>query len=106
MLLAGCTEYYDYYESDVRYTQDGEDCVYYMDESGRRFSGDVRAKDSENKVVYRNTRCADLFARKNAEPVQDVVPEYKVFVKPIAQETYIDGVRVFGCNRPHRHFNF
>ncbi|MBR1380411.1 MAG: hypothetical protein IJ560_02375 [Alphaproteobacteria bacterium] len=63
--LAGCT-YYDYYKGDVRYTQDGEDCVYYTNERGRRFNADVRAMDTDKKIVYRNTRCADLFGRDTA----------------------------------------
>ena len=62
--LAGCT-YYDYYKGDIRYTQDGEDCVYYVDEYARHYSEGIRGLDGSNRVVYRNTRCADLFARDN-----------------------------------------
>jgi hypothetical protein len=63
-LLAGCT-YYDYYKGGVRYTQDGDDCVYYADEYGRNFSSSVRGLDGSNRIVYRNTRCEDLFAMDN-----------------------------------------
>jgi len=66
--ISGCT-YYDYYKGDVRYTQDGDDCIYYADEYGRRFSDNVRAMDGSDRIVYRNTRCADLFARDNASRV-------------------------------------
>jgi len=30
-LIAGCSGY-DYYKTDVRYRQDGDDCVYYYSE--------------------------------------------------------------------------
>jgi len=71
-MLAGCT-YYDYYKGGVRYTQDGEDCVYYAGEAGRRFSEDVRSMDQDKKIVYRNTRCADLFGRDTANLDKPVV---------------------------------
>ncbi len=68
--LAGCSGYYDYYKGGVRYTQDGEDCIYYAAERGRKIPGDFRTMDSNDKIVYRNTRCSDLYARDNliAEP--------------------------------------
>ena len=53
-LLAGCSGY-DYYETNVRYRQKGEDCVYYYDEDGQKFNHDAK------KIVYRNTRCEDLY---------------------------------------------
>lgn len=62
-VLAGCA--YDYYKGGVRYTQDGDDCVYYADEYARHFSDSVRGLDGSNRVVYRNTRCEDLFAMDN-----------------------------------------
>ncbi len=63
--LAGCGGYYDYYKGGVRYTQDGEDCIYYAGEYGRNYSRDISGMDANKKVVYRNTRCADLFNRDN-----------------------------------------
>lgn len=71
--LAGCASYYDYYKGGIRYTQDGEDCVYYAGEYGRNFSSDIAGLDNGKKIVYRNTRCADLYARDNfgAEPRHD-----------------------------------
>lgn len=63
--LAGCASYYDYYKGGVRYTQDGEDCIYYAGQQGRHYSSDIRDIDSTKKVVYRNTRCSDLFAADN-----------------------------------------
>ncbi len=64
--LAGCSGYYDYYKGGVRYTQDGEDCIYYAGEYGHNYSRDIHGLDANKKVVYRNTRCADLFERDNA----------------------------------------
>ena len=65
-MLAGCANYYDYYKGGVRYTQDGEDCVYYAAERGRRYSDDIRSLDADKKIVYRNTMCRDLYVRDNA----------------------------------------
>ena len=66
ILLAGCSSYYDYYKGGVRYTQDGDDCIFYSVERGRRYSEDVKTLDVDKKIVYKNTRCADLYARDNA----------------------------------------
>ena len=82
-VLAGCT-YYDYYKGGVRYTQDGEDCVYYMDEYARHYSEGIRGIDGSNRVVYKNTRCADLFARDNAGRMER--NDRKILV-PAARET-------------------
>ncbi len=61
-LLAACTGY-DYYKTDVRYYQDGEDCIYYSNERGKRFDSDIRALRDGNRIVYRNTRCSDLYQK-------------------------------------------
>lgn len=76
--LAGCAGYYDYYKSDVRYVQDGEDCIYYAGEDGRHFTGDMKKLNNDKKVVYHNTRCRDLYRQDNA----GIIPtqERKVFV--------------------------
>ena len=66
VVLAGCSSYYDYYKGGVRYTQDGDDCVFYSAERGRRYSEDIRALDMDKKIIYRNTMCRDLYARDNA----------------------------------------
>lgn len=62
-LLAGCAS--DYYNGDVRYVQSGEDCIFYASESGSRYTNDISDVDIDKRVVYRNTSCADLFARDN-----------------------------------------
>ena len=62
--LAGCTSY-DYYEGGVKYTQDGPDCIYYSGENGRHFSNEINELSGTKRVVYRNTICADLYARDN-----------------------------------------
>ena len=61
-LVAGCSGY-DYYESDVRYRQKGEDCVYYFSEDGERFSSEIRNLQDAKKIVYRNTQCSDLYGK-------------------------------------------
>ena len=66
VVLGGCAGYYDYYKGGVRYTQDGDDCVFYSAESGRRYSDDIRSLDADKKIVYRNTDCRDLYVRDNA----------------------------------------
>ena len=68
--LAACSNYYDYYKGGVRYTQDGDDCIYYADEYANRFSGSISGLDGSNRIVYRNTRCADLFAMDNPMRVE------------------------------------
>ena len=70
MVLAGCSSYYDYYKGGVRYTQDGDDCVFYAAERGRRYSEDIRSLDLDKKIVYRNTKCRDLYLRDNFGAVQ------------------------------------
>ena len=81
--LVGCGAYYDYYKGGVRYTQDGRDCVYYVGERGRDFSDAVDGVDSRKKIVYRNTRCEDLYAIDNfgQEPRHD-----REILVPAAQE--------------------
>ncbi len=59
-LVAGCSGY-DYYKTDVRYRQVGEDCVYYYEEDGKKFNADIRSLADDKKIVYRNTRCSDLY---------------------------------------------
>ncbi|MBR3930545.1 MAG: membrane lipoprotein lipid attachment site-containing protein [Alphaproteobacteria bacterium] len=65
VVLSGCAGYYDYYKGGVRYTQDGEDCVFYAAERGRRYSEDIRSLNTDKKIVYRNTACRDLYLRDN-----------------------------------------
>ena len=60
MLLAGCSGY-DYYKTDVRYRQDGNDCIYSFDEEGDKFNEDIRSLRDDKEIVYRNTRCEDLY---------------------------------------------
>lgn len=63
MVLGGCAGYYDYYKGGVRYTQDGDDCVFYSAERGRKYSEDIRSLDADKKIVYSNTKCRDLYVR-------------------------------------------
>lgn len=65
-VITGCS-YYDYYRGGVRYVQRGDNCVYYSEESSEeQFSEKVEEFDDENRIVYKNTRCEDLFTRDNA----------------------------------------
>ena len=82
--LAGCASYYDYYKGGVRYTQDGDDCIYYSGEFARHYSYDVNSADLNKKIVYRNTRCADLYARDTAG--QEVRQERRVLTPAAVTE--------------------
>ncbi len=65
LVLTGCATYYDYYKGGVRYTQDGDDCVFYAAERGRYYSDEIRSLNTDKKIVYRNTKCSDLYLRDN-----------------------------------------
>lgn len=107
--LAGCA--YDYYKGDVRYTQDGDDCIYYADEYGRNYSSDVRGLDDKKRIVYRHTRCEDLFARDNggrvpvaARKVLSTAAVAAPEVTPVAEKSCgCDAAPVekttYGCNK-------
>jgi hypothetical protein len=59
-VLAACSGY-DYYKTDLRYRQDGKDCVYYYNEKGEKFNEEIRSLKDAKKIVYRNVRCEDLY---------------------------------------------
>lgn len=59
-LIAGCSGY-DYYKTDLRYRQDGKDCIYYYNEKGDKFNSEIRSLKDAKKIVYRDTRCEDLY---------------------------------------------
>ena len=59
-LVAGCSGY-DYYKTNVRYRQEGDNCVYYYNEKGKEFSNEIRNLKDAKKVVYNNVRCEDLY---------------------------------------------
>lgn len=63
VMLSGCSSYYDYYKSGVRYTQDGENCIFYSVERGRYFSDEISSIDTDKKIVYQNTKCDALYNR-------------------------------------------
>ena len=92
-VLAGCT-YYDYYKGNVRYTQDGEDCVYYADEYARNYSDSIRGIDGNDRIVYKKTKCADLFARDNAGRTPR---NNRVVVAPVATDS-VSTCPKCGCN--------
>ncbi|MBO7508840.1 MAG: hypothetical protein J6T57_01000 [Alphaproteobacteria bacterium] len=92
--LAGCT-YYDYYKGDVRYTQDGNDCIYYADEYARNYSDSIRGIDGEDRIVYKNTKCADLFLRDNAGRTPRST---RMIVTPATTHTASNCTKCGGCN--------
>lgn len=58
--LAGCAGY-DYYKTNVRYRQVGNDCIYFYNEKGKDFSEEIKNLKDAKKVVYRDVRCEDLY---------------------------------------------
>ncbi len=74
--VSGCAGYYDYYTGNVRYTQDGTDCVYYSTDNARHYTSDVASIDANKKIVYKNTMCADLYAKDYANNIP--MPQHKV----------------------------
>ncbi len=96
ILLAGCGAYYDYYKSGVRYTQDGKDCIYYAGEYGRRYSDDIKSLDSEKKIVYRNTRCIDLYTTDNEGQAQR---QDRKIVVPAARPAQKQAKPSCGCKK-------
>lgn len=92
--LAGCT-YYDYYKGGVRYTQDGKDCIYYSDEYARHYSANIDGIDGNNRIVYKNTKCEDLFARDNAGRTERA--DRKIIVPAMAPEVKPAPVKAHDC---------
>lgn len=103
MALAGCSSYYDYYQGGVRYTQNGTDCIYYSGEYANNFSGSIGGMNNGKKIVYRNTMCADLYARDNMgnAPRHDraaIVPAAREVVAPqVAAPVMVEPVLNLGC---------
>ena len=91
-LLAGCSGY-DYYDANVNYRQKGEDCVYYFDESGERFNQDIRSLKDSKKIVYRNTRCSDLYMQDTFGAERN---DRKAIIPVITEEKT---VKACGCNK-------
>ena len=61
-LIAGCSGY-DYYKTNVRYRQVGNNCVYYYNEKGKEFNDEIRNLKDAKKIVYRDVRCEDLYGK-------------------------------------------
>lgn len=92
--LAGCATHFDYYQGGVRYTQDGTDCIYYSGEKASRFSDDIKGMKDGKKIVYRNTLCADLYAKDTFGQAQR---QDRKILTPAAQEVSC-GYNNCGCN--------
>lgn len=91
--LAGCGGY-DYYKGDVRYTQDGNDCVYRAEEYADRFTETIEGMDSDKRIVYKNTRCADLFARDNGARL---TRNERQALVPVSVEQPVAATNCCGC---------
>ena len=93
VMVAVCSSRYDYYKGGVRYVQDGKDCIYSVSENARQYSVDVKSADLGKKIVYRNTSCADLYARDTMG--QEVRNERRVLA-PVSMmsETVIESQHV------------
>ncbi len=85
LVLAACSRSYDYYQGNVRYVQDGNDCIYSSGEIANNYSSEVDTADLAKQIVYRNTSCAELYARDMEG--QEVRQERRVLT-PAATETY------------------
>ena len=83
VVLSGCSSYYDYYKGGVRYTQDGDDCVFYAAERGRHYSSDIRSLDLDKKIVYKNTMCRDLYVNDN---MGQLARTERAVLKPVAKK--------------------
>ena len=66
LLLAGCAGS-SYYETELNYEQDGPDCIYYNYENGADIIKGIRSLETTEKVVYRDTKCSDLFKKDTAD---------------------------------------
>jgi hypothetical protein len=60
-LIAGCSGY-DYYKTNIRYRQEGKDCVYYYTEKGQKYNNEISSLKDSKKIVYQNTKCESLYA--------------------------------------------
>lgn len=94
-VLAACSGY-DYYKTNIRYRQDGADCVYYFNESGKRFSEDVRNLKDAKKIVYRNTVCEDLY---NSDMFGHTARNDRKAIVPAAVEEKAPVAPACGCNK-------
>ena len=59
-VMAACSGY-DYYKTDVRYRQEGDNCVYYYNEKGKQFNSEIRNLKDAKQIVYKNVKCEDLY---------------------------------------------
>ncbi|MDW2994548.1 MAG: hypothetical protein R8N24_00765 [Alphaproteobacteria bacterium] len=84
VLVAGCSSY-EYYRGGVRYVQDDSDCIFTSVEQGNRYSDEIRTLDIDKEIVYRNTKCRDLYFRDNMNQVSRT--ERQV-LKPVEKKNF------------------
>lgn len=88
VLVAGCSSY-EYYRGGVRYVQDDSDCIFTSVEQGNRYSGEIRTLDIDKEIVYRNTKCRDLYFRDN---MHQAARTERQILKPVEKKD-------LGCNK-------
>ncbi|MBR5355277.1 MAG: hypothetical protein IK122_04090 [Alphaproteobacteria bacterium] len=95
-LVAGCSGY-DYYKTNVRYRQSGKDCIYYYDEKGKEFNSEIRNLKDAKQVVYRNTKCEDLYGKDSygytKRDRNAIVPAR------VEEEAPVSAAPACGCNK-------
>ena len=91
VFTVGCSSY-EYYRGDVRYVQDEEDCIFTSFEHGNRYSDEIRTLDIDKEIVYRKTKCRDLYYRDN---MGQVARTERHVLKPVEKKDY-------GCNKTGR----
>ena len=80
VFTVGCSSY-EYYRGDVRYVQDEKYCIFTSAERGDHYSDDIRTLDIDKEIVYRNTKCRDLYYRDN---MGQVARTERQVLKPVA----------------------
>ncbi|GHT00190.1 hypothetical protein FACS189421_11930 [Bacteroidia bacterium] len=72
--LAGCCCTYNYYDGNVKYTQDGTDCIYTAtQDQGTKSRGD-RVTESK-RIVYRDTICSQIASGIQTRPAPFAAPQ-------------------------------
>ena len=77
LFLAACGAD-NYYETELNYYQDGDDCVYYNYETGDGIIEGVSEIETSERIVYRNVRCSKLF--KHDREGYDIRRDRKILI--------------------------
>ncbi|GHT57630.1 hypothetical protein FACS18945_2400 [Bacteroidia bacterium] len=88
--MTGCA--YDYYDGNVRYVQDGTDCIYTFDQDVNRYNSRRDNLDESKRIVYRDTICSQLFNK-------EIVRTNPVVAAPMQQTTIAPAPVAPTCGR-------